>query len=121
MTKKEKHMVSIAKNSVQLKGNIGKNIELQEFESGNKKASVSLASNISYKTSDGDTKRHTEWFNLVAWGKLAQQMAESLRKGEEIAIEGRLSNRTYTDKQGNLKYITEIIVNEFHKMEKSAS
>jgi single-strand DNA-binding protein len=57
----------------------------------------------------------------VAWGKLAQQMAESLRKGEEIAIEGRLSNRTYTDKQGNLKYITEIIVNEFHKMEKSVT
>jgi single-strand DNA-binding protein len=114
-------MISIAKNSVQLKGNIGKNIELQEFESGNKKATVSLASNIAYKTADGDTKRHTEWFNLVAWGKLAQQMAESLRKGEEIAIEGRLSNRTYTDKQGNLKYITEIIVNEFHKMEKSVT
>jgi len=112
-------MINIAKNSVQLTGNIGKEIQLFNFETGNKKATVSLATNTSYKTTSGETKKQTEWFNLVAWGKTAEKMEESLQKGNEIAIEGRLTTRSYTDKSGNNKYITEIVVNEFHKVNRS--
>jgi len=113
-------MQTNTKNSVQLVGNIGKEIQLFTFETGNKKAQVSLASNFSYKNASGETVKNTEWFNLVAWGKTAEQMAESLQKGNEVSIEGRLSCRSYTDKSGNNKYITEVIVNSFSKVSKEA-
>jgi single-strand DNA-binding protein len=111
-------MKNTSLNTVHLSGHIGKDITLMQFDNGNKKASLSLASNFSYKSTTGDTVKHTDWFNLVAWGKTAEQLAESLTKGNEISIEGRLSTRSYTDKSGTTRYITEIVVNKFTKLVK---
>lgn len=111
-------MQNSSKNNVQLSGHIGKDIQILSFENGNKKAAVSLASNFSYKNSSGEAVKHTDWFNLVAWGKTAEQLAENLTKGNEISIEGRLSTRSYTDKSGSTRYITEIVVNKFTKLVK---
>ncbi len=109
-------MQNQTRNSVQLTGNIGKDIQLFTFDTGNKKAQLSLATNFSYKTTQGETVKNTEWFNLVAWGKTAEEMSESLQKGNEISIQGRLSNRKYADKNGTNKYITEVIVTSFSKV-----
>lgn len=113
-------MQNQVKNSVQITGHIGKDIRVMTFDNGNKKASLSLASNSAYKNSSGETIKHTDWFNLVAWGKTAEQMSEMLTKGNEISIEGRLTTRSYTDKSGQNKTITEIVVNDFSKVQKGA-
>jgi single-strand DNA-binding protein len=114
-------MNSTIKNSVQLVGNLGKDVQLISFDNGNKKASILLATNEHYTNNKGEKVKQTEWYNLVAWGKTAEFMALSLSKGSEIAIQGKLANRTYDDKTGNKKYITEIIVNEFFKLSKTVA
>jgi single-strand DNA-binding protein len=114
-------MASTLKNSVQLIGNIGKDITMATFDKGTKKASITIAVNEYYTNNKGEKVKQTEWHNLVAWGKTAELMAETLSKGNEIAIQGKLSNRSYEDKEGNTKYITEVIVNEFYKLNKMAS
>ncbi|MBK9256490.1 MAG: single-stranded DNA-binding protein [Saprospiraceae bacterium] len=101
------------KNSVQLIGNIGRDVEMVNFETGNKKASVTLATSDYYTNNQGEKVKQTEWHNLIAWGKTAELMAQLLRKGSEVAIQGKLTSRSYTDKAGVTRYITEIVVNEF--------
>ncbi|MEY3420469.1 MAG: hypothetical protein RIR48_754 [Bacteroidota bacterium] len=113
-------MTSSLKNSVQLIGNMGKDVVLTTFENGNKKAALVLATNDYYTNNKGEKVKQTEWHNLIAWGKTAELMAESLNKGSEVAIQGKLTNRSYTDKEGNTRYVTEIVVNEFFKIAKSA-
>ncbi len=109
-------MMNTIKNSVQLVGNIGKDVQLVSFDNGNKKASIVLATNESYTNTKGEKVKNTSWHNLIAWGKTAEQIAASVQKGNEISIVGKLANRTYTDKDGNTKYVTEIVVNEFFKV-----
>jgi single-strand DNA-binding protein len=111
-------MKNISRNLVQLIGHLGTDVQLMELANGNKKASMSMAVNNSYTTSSGQTKKDTSWFNLVAWGKSAEKMVETLKKGMEIGIEGRVSNRKYTDKNGAVKYIFEIVVTDFSVMDK---
>ncbi|MBK9256395.1 MAG: single-stranded DNA-binding protein [Saprospiraceae bacterium] len=101
------------KNSVQLIGNIGRDVEMVNFETGNKKASVTLATSDYYTNNQGEKVKQTEWHNLIAWGKTAELMAQLLRKGSEVAIQGKLTSRSYTDKAGVTRYITEVVVNEF--------
>ena len=113
-------MTSSLKNSVQLIGNMGKDVVLTTFENGNKKAALVLATNDYYTNNKGEKVKQTEWHNIIAWGKTAELMAESLNKGSEVAIQGKLTNRSYTDKEGNTRYVTEIVVNEFFKIAKSA-
>ena len=113
-------MTSSLKNSVQLIGNMGKDVVLTTFENGNKKAALVLATNDYYTNNKGEKVKQTEWHNLIAWGKTAELMAESLNKGSEVAIQGKLTNRSYTDKEGNTRYVTEIVVNEFFKIARSA-
>ncbi len=108
------------KNSVQLIGNIGKDVTLSTFENGNKKATLILATNDFYTNNKGEKVKQTEWHNLVAWGKTAELMSESISKGNEIAIQGKLTSRSYTDKEGNTKYITEVVVNEFFKIARTS-
>jgi len=111
-------MYNTSKNSVQLVGRVGKDIELIAFENGNQKAHVILAINEYYKDKNGEVTKNTEWHKLVFWGKTALQLAQNVKKGDELSTTGKLVNRTYVDKDGNTKYITEVIVNEFHKISK---
>jgi single-strand DNA-binding protein len=100
------------KNKVQLIGNLGNNPEVRTTESGKKMARFSVATNETYRSAKGDKVVETQWHNLIAWGKVADIVEQFLSKGSEIAIEGKLINRNYTDKDGNKRYVTEIQVNE---------
>ena len=100
------------KNKVQLIGNLGNAPEVKTIESGKKLARFSVATNESYRNATGEKVTETTWHNLVAWGKVADIAEKYLTKGSEVAIEGKLINRSYTDKDGNKKYITEVQVNE---------
>ena len=100
------------KNKVQLIGNLGNAPEVKTTQSGKKLARFSVATNESYRNATGEKVTETTWHNLVAWGKVAEIAEKYLTKGSEIAIEGKLINRSYTDKDGNKKYITEVQVNE---------
>jgi single-strand DNA-binding protein len=75
-------------------------------------ARFSIATNEVYKNAKGEKVVETQWHNLVAWGKVAEIAEKFLEKGREVAIEGKLVNRNYTDKEGTKRYITEILVNE---------
>lgn len=100
------------KNKVQLIGNLGNAPEIKSIESGKKMARFSIATNENYRNAKGEKVTETTWHNLVAWGKVADLAENFLQKGTEVVIEGKLINRSYTDKDGNKKYISEIQVNE---------
>jgi single-strand DNA-binding protein len=100
------------KNKVQLIGNLGNAPEVKTLESGKKMARFSVATNENYRNAQGGKVTETQWHNLVAWGKVAEIVEKFLTKGKEVAIEGKLISRSYNDKEGNKKYITEIQVNE---------
>ncbi|MFT4155294.1 single-stranded DNA-binding protein [Parafilimonas sp.] len=100
------------KNKVQLIGNLGNKPEIRTIESGKKMARFSLATDETYRTAKGEKVTDTQWHNLVAWGKVAEIAEQFLSKGSEVAIEGKLINRNYTDKEGNKRYVTEVQVNE---------
>jgi single-strand DNA-binding protein len=100
------------KNKVQLIGNLGSNPEIKTLEGGKKLARFSVATHEAYRNSKGEKVTETQWHNLVAWGKVAEIAEKFLTKGSEVAIEGKLMNRTYNDKEGVKKYITEVQVNE---------
>ena len=100
------------KNKVQLIGNLGNNPEVINLDSGKKLAKFSIATNESYKNSQGEQIKDTQWHNIVAWGKTADIIEKYLQKGHEVAVEGKLVNRSYDDKDGNKRYITEVVVNE---------
>ena len=100
------------KNKVQLIGNLGNAPEVKTLESGKKMARFSVATSESYRNAKGEKVTDTQWHNLIAWGKVADIVEKFLTKGKEVAIEGKLINRSYNDKDGNKKYVTEIQVNE---------
>ncbi|MBL7727821.1 MAG: single-stranded DNA-binding protein [Dinghuibacter sp.] len=100
------------RNKVQLIGNLGNTPEIKKTESGKKLAKFSLATNETYRNAAGEKVKETQWHNVVAWGKQADVIEKYLDKGSEVVIEGKLVNRTYTDKNGTKKYFTEVHVNE---------
>jgi single-strand DNA-binding protein len=100
------------KNKVQLIGNLGNSPEIKTFDGGRKMARFSMATNESYRNAQGERITDTQWHNLIAWGKLADIAERFLEKGKEVAVEGKLVNRSYQDREGNKRYITEIQVNE---------
>lgn len=100
------------RNKVHLIGNLGADPDVKTLQGGKKVANISLATNESYKNADGVKVKETTWHNLVAWNKTAEIAEKFLRKGSEVAIEGKLVNRNYTDREGNKKYATEVLVNE---------
>lgn len=100
------------KNKVQLIGNLGNAPEVKILESGKKMARFSVATSESYRNAKGEKVTETQWHNLVAWGKVAEIVEKYLTKGKEVAIEGKLISRSYNDKDGNKKYITEVQVSE---------
>ena len=100
------------RNKVQLIGNLGMNPEIKTLESGKKLAKFTIATNETYKNAKGEKITDTQWHNVIAWNKIAEIVEMFLEKGKEIAIEGKLTSRSYDDKDGNKKYITEIVCNE---------
>ncbi len=106
------------KNKVQLIGHLGSKLDLKSLESGKSVANVRLATSEIYKNQKDERIEETIWHNLVIWDKTAENLAKFTDKGSEIAIEGKLTNRSYTDKNGDKKVITEIVVNEFLLLDK---
>ena len=102
------------KNKVQLTGNLGNKPDVRVTEKGEKYARFSLATHEFYKNSKGESVENTYWHNIVAWGKTAEVAEKILRKGIEISVEGKLVSRSYTDKEGVKRYITEVKVNEIN-------
>jgi len=103
-------MKTIVKNKVELSGFIGKDPEVRVTSNGLKMAGVSLATNDGYKSKIGEWVNNTNWHNLVAFGKVADEIETQVKKGSKIAIEGKLSYRQYEDKQGVKRNVTEINV-----------
>jgi single-strand DNA-binding protein len=100
------------RNKVQLIGNIGQDPEVKTFDDGKKVVKLRLATDEKYKNSAGELITESTWHNLVAWGKTAEIIEKHIFKGKEVAVEGKLVNRNYTDKNGEKRYITEILVSE---------
>ncbi|MBC7439524.1 single-stranded DNA-binding protein [Flavobacterium franklandianum] len=100
------------KNTVQLIGNVGNDPEIKTFDGGKKLANLTIATNDSYKNDKGEKVEQTEWHKVVAWGKTADLIEKYVTKGLQIGIEGKLTHRSYDDKNGEKRYITEIVVNE---------
>ncbi len=106
------------KNKVQLIGHLGNAPEIKNLEGDRKMAKFSLATNESHRNQQGEKVQETQWHNLVAWGKVADICEQYLSKGSEVAIEGKLTHREYTDANGVKKYFTEIQVNELLLLDK---
>lgn len=104
--------MSTLRNKVQLIGNLGNDPEIISLESGKKVAKFSLATNEHFKNNDGEMISKTEWHNVVAWNKTADLVEKYMIKGKEVAVEGKLTSRSYEDKEGLKRYITEVIANE---------
>ena len=100
------------RNKVQLIGNLGNDPEIITLDSGKKLAKFSLATNEYYKDADGQKQTKTDWHNLVAWNKTAEIIENYVTKGKEIAVQGKLTSRSYETKEGEKRYITEVVVNE---------
>ncbi|MBA4321466.1 MAG: single-stranded DNA-binding protein [Odoribacter sp.] len=100
------------KNRVQLIGNLGMDPETKTLDSGKKVSKFSLATSESYKNADGKKVEETTWHNIVAWNGIADVAGKYLKKGHQVAIEGRIVYRTYEDKNKVTKHVTEIVVND---------
>jgi len=100
------------RNKVQLIGNLGQDPEIINLESGKKLARFTLATNESYKNSKGEKITDTQWHQVVAWGKTADIIEKYVLKGKEVAVEGKLTTRTWEDKDGMKRYTTEVVCNE---------
>lgn len=100
------------RNKVQLIGNLGQLPEIRTTENGKKLARFSIATHDTYRSSNGERISETSWHNVIAWGKLAEIAEKYLTKGREVAVAGKLVHRTYTDKNGIKRYVTEVVLNE---------
>ncbi|HVZ24563.1 MAG TPA: single-stranded DNA-binding protein [Sediminibacterium sp.] len=109
------------KNKVQLIGHLGQEPEIKSVGENKKMAILSVATNETYKNAKGERVTDTQWHHVVAWGKLAEIAEKYLAKGLEVAIEGKLVNRTFTDKQGVKRYSTEVQANELLILSKKSN
>jgi single-strand DNA-binding protein len=100
-------------NKVILIGNLGRDPEVITFENGVKKATVSMATTESYKNKEGNWVDQTDWHNIVLWRWLAER---NLIKGDQVYVEGKIKTRSYDDKDGNKRYITEIVADKILKL-----
>jgi single-strand DNA-binding protein len=106
------------RNKVQLIGRLGQDPEIINFENGNKMAKFSLATDDSYKDKKGEKVERTYWHNIIVNGGLVKVVEDYVTKGKEIAIEGKLTNRIWEDKEGKKHYFTEVVVNELLMLSK---
>ncbi len=106
------------RNSVQLIGRPGIAPEIKEIGNNRKMARFTLATNNYYTNDKGERVEQTDWHNIVAFGKVVDIIEKYVRKGQEIAIEGRLSTSSWDDKEGNKRYRTEVVLNELLMLQK---
>lgn len=106
--------MSDLKNRVTLIGNVGGDPEVKTFDSKARLAKFSLATNETYQNSKGEKVSETQWHNIVAWNSLAGLIEKHVNKGSFIVLEGKLVNRSYTDKEGDKRYITEVIASSLN-------
>ena len=99
-------------NKVMIIGNLGRDPEMRYTPSGKPVTSFSIASSRSWVSSDGERREETEWFNIVAWGNLAEICNQHLNKGQQVYIEGRLQTRSWEDDNGQRHFRTEVVSNE---------
>lgn len=99
-------------NKVMLIGNLGRDPEMRYTPSGKPVTSFSIASSRSWVSSDGERREETEWFNIVAWGTLAEICNQHLSKGQQVYVEGRLQTRSWEDDNGQRHFRTEVVANE---------
>jgi single-strand DNA-binding protein len=97
------------RNHVQLMGRLGQDPEVINLDSGKKLAKFSLATNESYTTTKGEKVENTDWHKIVAWGKTADIVENYVTKGREVIIGGKLTSRSYETKEGEKRYITEVV------------
>ena len=107
-------------NKVMLIGNAGRDPEVRHLESGSVTASFTLATTERYRDRNGEWKEQTEWHNIVCWRYLAETAEKYVRKGTQLFIEGKIRNRQYTDRDGNTRYITEIVADSMQLLGKKA-
>jgi len=99
-------------NKVMIIGNLGRDPEIRYTPSGKPITSFSLASSRSWVSADGERREETEWFNVVAWGSLAEICSQHLCKGQQVYVEGRLQTRGWEDENGQRHFRTEVVANE---------
>ena len=107
------------RNKVQLIGRLGQEPEITTFPDGNKIAKFSMATDDSYKDRNGQKVERAYWHTIIVRGGLVKVVESYVQKGQEIAIEGKLTNRSWEDKDGNKRYITEVICNELLMLSKN--
>jgi single-strand DNA-binding protein len=103
-------------NKIMLIGNLGRDPEMNYTPSGSAVTKFSLAVNRYKKSSTGERQEETEWFNIVAWEKLAERCNQYLQKGAKVYIEGRISQRKYTDKNGIERYVFDVIASDMEML-----
>lgn len=106
----------MAVNKVILVGNLGKDPELRYTPSGDAVATFTLATSERFKGRDGQMQEKTEWHNIVVWRQLAEICGKFLHKGKQVYIEGKIQSRSYDDRDGNKRYITEIIADQMQML-----
>ena len=109
------------RNNVQLIGNLGVDPEVKELGKGRKMARIALATQETYKNNKGERITDTQWHNLIAWGKTAEIAEKYLKKGNEVAVSGKIQSRNFEDKEGKKRYITEIVINDLLMLRKAAN
>ncbi len=110
--------MSVPTNFVQLIGNLGADPELTKFDSGKERVVLNLATSEYYKDANGEFIESTDWHRIIAWDTLAGYLQKNLKKGNKIIVQGKIRHRSYQDKDGNTKYLTEIIAKEVMKLSK---
>lgn len=103
-------------NEVFLRGNVGKDPVIKTFQDGGQIANFSIATQERYRDKEGKTNTVTDWHNLQVWGKLCSVVEKYVKKGDSVLIRGKLKTRSYDDKDGNKKYITEVHVQELEML-----
>ena len=108
-------------NKVILIGNLGRDPEVRTLESGAKVGKFSVATNESYRDKSGEWQTLTEWHNIVVWRGLAERAERDLKKGSMVYIEGKLTHRSWQDKDGVERYTTEVVANQLRILERRDS
>ena len=106
------------KNFVTLIGNLGHDLETKKSQNGTSYTRFSMATSDTYKDKNGESITNTQWHNCIAFGKTAEQLESFLSKGNRVALSGKLNYSQYTDKEGQKRKFSQIIVNDFYLMDK---
>lgn len=108
-------------NKVILVGNLGRDPEIRVLESGTKVAKFTMATNENYRDKNNEWQTITEWHNVILWRYLAESAERQLKKGSQVYIEGKLTHRKYQDKDGNDRYVTEVVANVMKSLDRRDS